>query len=343
MLIPLELVIAAAALAALIIYALLGGADFGGGMWDLLAFGPRARQQREAIAAAIGPIWEANHVWLVLVIVLLFTAFPPAFAAGMTALNIPVMVVLVGIVLRGSAFAFRKYGLKSGGAYRRWSVVFGISSLFTPFFMGLSIGALATGQIRVEGSLVTTGFTAGWTAPFAVVCGVFALGLLAFLSAVYLTVDARRHPDLQEDFRLRALASGLSLAPIALIVFLLSREGAPHLFGGLTSWWSPLLLFWTSVFAVGALIALWFRRYAWARAAAVGQVTLILLGWGLAQSPYLIVPDLTIADAASPGATLRLLVIGLGVGATLLFPSLGYLFYIFKFKPSADDPLHLEG
>src|SRR6266478_1747537 len=187
----LELIIAVFILLSLIIFALMGGADFGGGMWDLLAFGPRAKRQREIIADAIAPIWEANHVWLILVIVLLFTGFPRAFAAMMTALNIPMTVMLLGIVLRGSAFVFRKYDVKDE---RRWSTVFGVASFFTPFFQRVILGALTTGLIRVEQGRVLTGFMAGWLTSFALSCGVFALGLFAFLAATYLTLDTKDEP-----------------------------------------------------------------------------------------------------------------------------------------------------
>lgn len=317
-------------LASLIIYALLGGADYGGGMWDLLAFGPRARRQRETIADAIGPVWEANHVWLIVVIVVLFTAFPPGFAAVMTALHIPLLLVLLGIVMRGSTFVFRKYDAQDDAVHRRWSLIFGISSLVTPFLLGLVLGALATGEIRMADGHITTGFFAGWTTAFAVACGLFAQGLFAFLAATYLTVDAWAEPALQDDFRRRALLAGLSLAPVAAAVFFLARAEAPLLFEGLTRWWAPLLLAATSVCAVGALAALWYRRFGWARVAAAGQVLLILLGWGLAQYPYLIIPDLTFAEAAAPARTLSLLAWTLGLGAFLLVPAFGYLFYVFK-------------
>ena len=326
----LEVVIAIFILLSLIVYALMGGADFGGGMWDLLAFGPRTKRQREAIADAIAPIWEANHVWLILVIVLLFTAFPRGFAAMMTALNIPMTAMLLGIVLRGSTFMFRKYDLKDDAVQRRWSTVFGVASFFTPFFQGVTLGALTTGHIHVEQGRVLTGFMAGWLTPFALACGVFALGLFAFLAATYLTVDAQDDPKLQDDFRLRSLWSGLALAPIALVVFLTSKRGAPEMYHGLTQWWAPVLLAWTSLFAVVALVALWLRRFAAARLAAIGQVTLILVGWGLAQYPNLVTPDVTVTNAAAPEFTLRLLVIALGFGAILLLPSLAYLFHIFK-------------
>ena len=323
----LKIIVAFFILASLIIYALMGGADFGGGMWNLLAFGPRAKRQREAIADAIAPIWEANHVWLILVIVLLFTGFPRGFASMMTALNIPITVMLLGIVLRGSAFVFRKYDVKDE---RRWNAVFAIASFLPPFFQGIILGALTTGQIRVEQGHVLTGFMTGWLTPFALSCGMFALGLFAFLAATYLTVDTRDEPDLQDDFRRRSLWSGLALGPIALVVFLTSRQGAPAMYHELTRWWAPVLLVWTSLFAGAALIALWLRRFVVARVAAIGQVTLILLGWGLAQYPNLVTPDVTVANAAAPEVTLRLLVMALGFGAILLLPSLAYLFYVFK-------------
>lgn len=327
----LETLIALVTLAALVLYALMGGADFGGGVWDLLARGQRAARQRKLISDSIAPIWEANHVWLILVIVLLFTAFPRGFAAMMTALHIPLMAMLLGIVARGSAFVFRKYDSKDDAVQRRWSLVFGVSSLVTPFLQGLSLGALASGTIRTEGARVKTGFFAGWTEPFAIACGLFALALFVFLAAVYLTVDADQDRDVQEDFRWRGLISGIALAPIAAAVFFAARAGgAPQMYHDLTRWWAPYLLLATSGCAVTALVALARRRYRLARIAAIGQVTLILVGWGSAQFPHVIMPDLDIYNHAAPEITLRLLVIALGLGALVLFPSLYYLFYVFK-------------
>ena len=225
-----ESIVCICMLAALVLYALMGGADFGGGMWDLLASGPRAERQRNAIAGAIAPIWEANHVWLILVVVILFTGFPAAFAGMMTALNIPVMAMLIGIVLRGSAFVFRNHDAQSEAVRRRWGAIFGAASFFTPFFQGTILGALATGRIRVVGGRVVSGFLAGWLTPFALSCGVFALALFAFLAATYLTLDTKDQPDLRDDFRLRALASGAALVPIAAVVFLASKQGAPEMF-----------------------------------------------------------------------------------------------------------------
>jgi cytochrome d ubiquinol oxidase subunit II len=326
----LPLAAAVSLLLSLILYALLGGADFGGGIWDMLAFGPRAARQRKLIAGAIAPIWEANHVWLILAVVVLFTGFPAGFAVMMTALNIPITAMLIGIVLRGSAFIFRNYDSQSGPGRRHWSTVFGIASILTPFSQGMILGALATGQIRVADGHVSTGFFAGWLTLYALACGMFALGLFAFLAATYLTLDARGQPDLQEDFRRRAIWSGIALVPIALVVLLASRHGAPEMFQGLTRWWAPLLFGATGLCGLGALGALWRRLFAAARAAAVGQVTLILFGWSLAQYPNLVTPDVTVENTCAPETTLRLLLLALGAGALILLPSLAFLFRLFK-------------
>jgi cytochrome bd ubiquinol oxidase subunit II len=322
--------VAVSLLLSLILYALMGGADYGGGMWDLLAGGPRANRQRKAIAAAIAPIWEANHVWLILVVVVLFTGFPDGFAAMMTALNIPLTVMLIGIVLRGSAFIFRSYNSRKDPTQWGWSMVFGVSSVITPFFQGVILGALASGRIRVAHGQVTTGFLSGWLTPFAFACGVFALALFAFLAATYLTLDTKDEPELQSDFRRRAIGSGLLLGPIAGAVFLTARHGAPDLFQGLTRWWAPWLLVATSLCAVVALATLWRRQFAIARVAAAGQVTLILVGWSLAQYPNLVTPDITVTNASAPAVTLRLLLLALAAGALVLLPSLVFLFRLFK-------------
>jgi cytochrome d ubiquinol oxidase subunit II len=329
-----ELIVAGFMFAALIFYAVTGDADYGGGMWDLLATGPRADAQRTAIEKAIGPIWEADHVWLILIIVILFTGFPPAFAAMMTALNIPFTLMLIGIVLRGSAFVFRKYDIKSQEVKQHWSMLFGAASFFTPFVQGVVLGALSTGQIRIVDGRVVSGFFAGWLTPFAFACGLFALGLFAFLSATYLTADPSTESHVQNDFRLRALWSGALLPPIAGVVFITSKEGAPAMYHGLTQWWAPLLIGTMLACAIAAWVSLWLRRFALARVAAIAEVVLILGGWSVAQYPRLVTPDITIFNAAAPEITLRLLTYALIAGAVVLFPSLFFLFRIFKSKES---------
>ena len=327
---PLETIIAGVMIASLVLYALLGGADYGGGVWDLFAFGKRAQQQRKLIAEAIGPVWEANHVWIILLVVVLFTAFPPAFAAIATALHIPITLLLIGIVLRGTAFTFRTYDVQRDDVQRRWSLVFSIASIITPVLLGIILGAVASGTIRVENGAVTTGFFRSWLAPFPFAVGFFALALFAFLAAVYLTLETRDRA-LQDDFRLRALIAGVIVGLLALTVFVLAGAGAPTVRAGISrSWWALALHVCTALFATGAFYALWTRQYRLARVCAAAQVTLILLGWAFAQYPHIVEPDITIFSAAAPRITLQLLLAALIAGALLLFPSYYYLFRIFK-------------
>jgi cytochrome d ubiquinol oxidase subunit II len=319
-------------IASLVLYALLGGADYGGGVWDLFAFGPRAREQRKLIADAISPVWEANHVWLILVIVVLFTAFPPAFATIATALHIPITLLLIGIVLRGTAFTFRTYDTQRDDVQRRWSLVFSTASIITPILLGTILGAIASGAITVEGGAVTSGFFRSWLAPFPIAVGFFALALFAFLAAVYLTLETQ-HRELQEDFRARALLSGVVVGLLALTVFILAKTGAPTVRAGISrTVWALALHFFTAIFALSAFYTLWTRRYRLARVFAAGQVTLILLGWAFAQYPHLVEPNITLTSAAAPRITLELLFGALLAGAILLFPSYYYLFIIFKAK-----------
>src|SRR5687767_10332630 len=189
----LSLSVAACLLLALTAYVLLGGADFGGGVWDLLAGGPRRREQRALIADAIGPIWEANHVWLILVVVLLFTCFPAAFARLMTVLHIPLTLMLIGIVLRGSAFTFRTYDSHRDDVQRRWGRVFAVASAITPVLLGICIGAIAQGRVSnaSTGAHPVNVFFLSWYTPFAFSVGLLTLALFAYLAAVYLTVEAR--------------------------------------------------------------------------------------------------------------------------------------------------------
>jgi len=327
---PLELWLAGVLMASLNLYALGAGADFGGGVWDMLASGPRQRAQRDTIVHAIGPIWEANHVWLILVIVVLFVAFPAAFAAIGTALHIPLTVMLIGIVLRGSAFAFRSYGGEDDAMQRRWGRTFAMASVVTPVMLGVCAGAVASGAIRVRDGHVLTDFVSAWRAPFPFAIGLFTLALFAYLAAVYLTLETD-DPELRNDFRRRALLAAVAVGAMALVSFLLAGTGAPSIRRGLArQWWSLPFQMVTGLVAAGAIAALWARRFALARGLAMTQVTLILWGWGLAQFPFLIEPDLTFESAAAPVSVLRPLAIALAVGAVVLGPSLAYLFRVFK-------------
>ncbi len=302
----------------------------GAGVWDLLARGPRAAAQRELIAHAIGPVWEANHVWLIIVIVLLFTGFPSAFAVIMTTLHVPLSLMLIGIVLRGSAFTFRSYDNTEVGR-RRWNRVFSIPSVVTPLLLGAVIGAIATGR---PASALESGqpvpLFATWLQPFPLVVGLFALNIFAFLAAVYLTLETSDR-ELQEDFRLRALAAAVILGGVAWAVYHLARNEAPQVFQGLNdSPWGRPVRYVTGVFAVLTLAALTFRWFHLARVSAMAQVALILWGCALAQYPLLVPPNLTIGNTSAPPLVQTLLLIALGVGSLILLPSLYYLFRVFK-------------
>ena len=317
-------------------YVLFGGADFGGGVWDLLATGPRRARQREVIAHAIGPIWEANHVWLILAIVLAFTCFSPVFARIMTVLHIPLSLMLVGIVLRGSAFTFRTYDDEHDAAQRRWGRIFSSASVLTPLLLGISLGAVASGRVvaPTRGTFAER-FVEPWLTPFAFGVGLLTVALFAFLAAVFLTLETRDR-ELVEDFRRRALGAGVAVFLASALVLLLSFQAAPLLSRGLTgSGWALPLHLATAASAIAVFAALWTRRFRLARVLVGLQVSLIFWGWTVSQYPYLVPPDLTIDGAAAPEITLRLTLWALGLGTLVLAPSLVYLFRVFKSEPAA--------
>ncbi|MEG9437373.1 cytochrome d ubiquinol oxidase subunit II [Edaphobacter sp. HDX4] len=320
-------------------YALFGGADYGGGVWDLLARGPRQQQQRELIANAIAPVWEANHVWLILVIVLLFAGFPPAFAAVSTALHIPLTAIIIGIVMRGSSFVFRAYHTADYRTQKRWGMIFAVASTITPICLGVIVGAISSGNIVVKQGISENGFLTPWLGLFPLMVGVFSLSLFVFLAAVYLTVEST-DVQLQEDFRRRALVSGLLVALMALATFVSARTGAPDIYSGLLK---PSIV-WivqgaTAVFACTAFLCLLARKYKIARVAAMLQITFILWGWGMSQAPYLLQGDMTVNDAAASPAVLWTLIAAVGSGLVLLVPSLLYLLRLFKMG-NEHLPLH---
>jgi cytochrome d ubiquinol oxidase subunit II len=337
------LLVALVVMVSLNAYALLAGADFGGGVWDLLASGRRREQQRQLIAEAMGPVWEANHVWLILVVVLLFTCFPPVFSRLAILLHIPLTLMLIGIVLRGSAFTFRGYDRGSDQLQRRWGRVFSIASLVTPLLLGIMIGSVAAGRLAlaVDPGDFTATYVRPWLSPFTVAIGWFALFLFAFLAAVYLTVEAK-DTGLREDFRRRALWSGGAVLGAALAALLLASRGgsgAPLMWKGLVhAPWAVAFQVATGISALAALLALATRRYLLARVAAAAQVSLILWGWAGSQYPYLVPPDLTVVESAAPPVALKLVLGALALGAVLLVPSLFYLFRVFKSGRADDSP-----
>jgi cytochrome bd ubiquinol oxidase subunit II len=310
-------------------YVVLAGADFGGGVWDALAWGPRARRQRQAIAAAMGPVWEANHVWLIFMIVGLFTAFPPAFAALAVALYLPFTAAMTGIVLRGAAFAFRAHGRDGVGRPEPWGAVFGAASVLTPAFLGAAAAAVASGAIRVSGGRVTSGSFAGWTTPLALDLALLAVALCAYLAATYLVVETEDEPDLQADFRRRAVGAGLVSGALALLALVLAWFTARPLVDELLGRGLPLVLL-ALLNGPLALVAVLRGHPRVARVAVAAQAVLVLWGWAVGQWPVLVPPDLTIENAAAPAATLSLMLIVVGAGMALLLPSLYLLFRVFK-------------
>jgi cytochrome bd ubiquinol oxidase subunit II len=303
--------------ASLVAYAVLAGADFGAGIWDLLARGKRRAAHRAALAHAIGPVWEANHVWLIFVVVLLFTCFPAAYAQASVALFWPLHAVLIGIVLRGAAYVFRAYAAGSDATRDAWGSVFGASSALTPILLGMCLGALSTGDPY------------RWFDPFPVATGVLALLLCAYLAAVYLTWESH-DVQLRDDFRRRALAIWWLAGIASIAVLFLARSEASRLWTGLTTTPGILCLVAGSLLAPISFVTLRAGRFDLARYACVAQIVALLAGWAAAQWPYLIYPDLTVANAAAPASTLSLTAWTLPFGLGALFPALWFLFRVFK-------------
>lgn len=329
-----ELLLAGVILVALVLYSLSGGADFGGGVWDLLASGPRAREQRETIAKAIGPIWEANHVWLIFVIVMLFSCFPKAYSTIGTALHIPLTIMLFGIILRGTSFVFRSYDAQTDAVHRRWSLVFSVSSVITPLMLGICLGATSSGQIRLGADgRVQTDFISGWLAPFPIAVGCFSVAVFAFLAAVYLTNETE-DPALQDDFRLRAFWATGAVTVLAWVCFFLAGEGAPRIQAGLSSGWRALAFQGvTGLIGVTLVWTLYRRRFREAQLLAMTQVVMLIIGFGAAQFPYIVTPDISFWNAAAPRSVLVAILSVIGVGAGPLLVAYFYLLKVFKQSP----------
>jgi len=316
----------------LIAYGLFGGADFGAGIWDLLAGGTRhGARQRRLIEQSIAPVWEANHVWLIFVLVVLWTAFSGAFAAVVSTLYIPLTLAAFGMIARGAAFAFRK-SISTLGMRRFLGAAFALSSLLTPFFLGAVVGGVASG--RVPAGIAAGNVVTSWINPTSVLGGVLAVLVCAYLAAVFLCADALRDgaEDLAEQFRVRALGTAALTGLVGIAGLFVLRNDAPLLFDGLTGRAAPVVAL--SVLAgVAALVLLARRRYALARVTSASAVTAILVGWAVAQYPYVLVPDVTIEEAARGRATLIAMLVALVGGALVLLPALTYLYVLFQRSP----------
>lgn len=332
--------------ASLAAYLLTAGADFGGGIWDLFATGTRATRQREAIAKAIAPIWEANHIWIIFVVVLLFSIFPLAFAAISIALHIPLTLALIGIVLRGSAFVFRSYGLDTPTWRSGWGRVFAISSLLTPICLGATFAALATGHIEwtAEGG-VSSGFIAGWTTPFAGLVGLMTTAMCALLAAVYLAVEVEG--ELRGDFRRRALGAQIATGAVGTAALGGAARDAEAFFAALTGGaLGPAVVAATMLAGFITLGLLWRatgdRAAGHLRAARIGaaaQAVGALGGFAVAMEGFLVRPGLHYEAAGARPETLGALGPVLIVGALILVPSMIALYRVFKAqRPDATAP-----
>ena len=315
----------ALAVAGLCAYVVLAGADFGAGAWELTTLGSRdGARFREAIHRSVSPVWEANHVWLIFVLVILWTGFPRAFSSIVSTLAMPLFLAALGIIFRGAAFAFQPH-IDGRRATRIVSVLFGVSSVLTPFVMGAAIGGIASGRVPVGNA---AGEPVGsWLNPTSVFVGALAVTLGAYLAAVYLAADAARAgaADLTEAFRRRALGAGAVAGVLAIGGLLVVRADAEPLWKGLTGDGLPLVIA-SGVAGIATLALVANGRFGAARIGAAAAVGAVVIGWAVAQRPDLLPGRLTVDAAAAGRSTLIALLVGVGIGALVLIPSLVWLF-----------------
>ncbi|MDA0184911.1 cytochrome d ubiquinol oxidase subunit II [Solirubrobacter phytolaccae] len=307
-------------------YAVFGSADFGAGFWDLTAGGAeRGGRVRGMIQRSMSPVWEANHVWLIFVLVMVWTAFPVAFGSLMSTLSIPLFLAALGVIFRGMAFALRGQAATINEA-RVLGAVFAFSSVLIPFFFGAAIGGVASGRVPVgnaAGDLIDS-----WLNPTSIAIGVVAILTGAHLAAVFLTGDAERAelPDMVAAFRARALGSGLAAGAAALVTLFVVRSDARALYDGLTSGDGLIAVAVSALAGVLTIALVATGRFGPARFAAAAAVAAMTIGWALAQDPYILPGELTLDDAAASNATLIALTISVGLGLLVLVPSLWWLY-----------------
>jgi len=325
-------------LSALTLYAVLGGADFGAGVWEFTSALQSTEKERQHIYKAIGPVWEANHVWLIFVLVILMNGFPLAFAGLGRALWVPLLLALCGIVFRGASFAFRSYTRNLDRTSKIWEIVFSIASTATPLFLGASAGAVASGTLSVS----MDGHYQGdvrieWLSPLSIYSGFFSIGMCAYLAAVFLTREAQLADDeaLIDLWRRRALSTGLWVGLLSFGGLVMVWLEAPKLAAGFASRGWPLVII--SLFCgVGSLAAVWRRHFTRASIAAGGAVAAVIWGWGVSQYPVIIPPHTTSDVAKAPDNILWAMLAVIGVGVVFLLPALAYLLVLFKSQPQRD-------
>ncbi len=306
-------------------YALFGGADFGAGFWDLFAGGAkRGARPRAVIAHSIGPVWEANHVWLIFILVVLWTGFPEAFASITLTLFVPLALAALGIVLRGASFAFRKEVSRTSSE-RNFGAAFASSSVLVPYCFGAVAGAIASGQVPAGGKAGDP--WSSWINPTSVLGGVLAVTVCAFLASVYLVWDARRLDDstMVDYFRRRAVATSVVAGFVAVIGFFVLHDYATYVFDGLTSRALPLVII-SAICGIGSLVLLVRDAHRWARVLSMGAVATVVVSWGVAQWPYILPTSLKVSQAAAPSGTLTTILVVFILAATIILPSLGLLY-----------------
>jgi cytochrome d ubiquinol oxidase subunit II len=309
-----------------IAYAVLGGADFGAGFWDLTAGGAeRGRRPRHLVDLALAPVWEANHVWLIFCLVMLWSAFPAAFAAITTTLYIPLGLAALGIVVRGSGFAFRKVVVRTAHQ-RAAGAAFASSSVITPFFLGTVAGGIASGRVPAGGYGDPI---RSWLNPTSILGGAVAVLACAVMAAVFLVAEARRRDeqDLEVWFRRRALAASAVTGVVVLAGIGVLHADAPRLFSELTTR-GLVLVVASGLCGLAALVLLPRAAPALLRVLAVAAVAAVVAGWGVAQYPYLLGDHLPIDQGAAPTPTLWVLLVVAAVAVAVVAPSIGLLFVL---------------
>ncbi len=319
--------VAIALMTGIAMYSVFGGADFGAGFWDLVAGGARRGERPRAVAAhSIGPVWEANHVWLVFCLVLLWTGFPEAFQSIMLTLYVPLSLAALGIVLRGSSFAFRKEVFRTSSR-RNFGAAFASSSVLVPYCMGAVAGAIASGRVPAGGHAGDP--WSSWINPTSIIGGVLAVTTCAYLAAMYLVHDARRLTDatMVEYFRRRAVGVAVVAGVVAFAGIFVLRHDADHVFDGLVSRALPLVVV-STLCGLGSLVLMLRGAHRAGRVLAAGAVASVVAAWGVAQWPYILPTSLKVSQAAAPDATLTAILVVVGVAAVVIVPALVFLYVL---------------
>lgn len=319
-------------LSALTLYAILGGADFGAGVWEFTTAMQATDRERQHIYKAIGPVWEANHVWLIFVLVILMNGFPAAFAALGRALWLPLLLSLVGIIFRGVAYIFRSYGTGPRRERALWEAIFAIASTATPLFLGSAAGAVASGQLKIPTDITSPADVMfGWISALPVFTGFYSVLMCAYLTAVFLTREAKQMNDehLTTLWRQRALSTGLWMGVLSFGGLVMIVIEAPSLANGFLARGWPLVLV-SLMCGIGSLVEVWRLNCARAVIATGGAVTCVIWGWGISQYPAIIPPAIKAGSAKAPDNVLWMMIVVIALGAVFLLPALGYLFVLFK-------------